>query len=243
MNFKTYIVQASLVLALGSNTVLAQDGGTAAADSINRYGNLNVQRSTATIDPQLAQKHYRRGNTYSNLDRLDDAIKEYQLAVTADPNFADSYRNLANIYYFQNKFDEAIPMLQRFIELQSERTAGLMASLNTLGELLRIAGRLEEAFKVDLRAIENDPENTSQVFVMGNTYRNAGRLDDAIAIYKKAITVSPNAAFLHRTLGRMYEESNNLEEALVEYRAAAELDAGSQFYKDLVRTTESRLGL
>ena len=241
MNFKTIICNASLVLVLGTQLASAQDSRSATADTISRYGNLNVQRSSATIDPQLAQKHYRRGNTYSNLERLDDAIEEYQLAITADPNFADSYRNLANIFYFQERFDDAIPMLQRFIALQTERTAGLIASLNTLGQLLRIAGRLDEAFPIDLSAIENDPENDSQVYVMGNTYYNAGRLDDAIAIYEKALSVMENDAFIHRTLGRMFDESGDLEKALEQYRAAAELDAGSQFYKELVRATEARL--
>lgn len=243
MKLKTFICHAAAVLALGANVALAQNSGSPASDTISRYGNLNVQRNSATIDPQLAQKHYRRGNTYSNLERLDDAIKEYQLAVTADPNYADSYRNLANIFYFQERFEDAIPMLQQFIALQEERTAGLIASLNTLGELLRRYNRLDEAFSIDLRAIENDPENTSQVYVMGNTYYNAGRLENAIAIYEQALKVMPNEAFIYRTLGRMYEESDQLDKALEQYQAAAALDDGSQFYKELVRATESRLGL
>ncbi|MDX1490201.1 MAG: tetratricopeptide repeat protein [Pseudohongiellaceae bacterium] len=243
MKIQSMFRHAGLLLVLSASTAFAQTSGSAVSDSISRYDNLNVQRNSATIDPQLAQKHYRRGNTYSNLDRLDEAIEEYQLSVTADPNFADSYRNLANIYYFQGKYEEAIPVLERFIQLQTERTAGLIASLNTLGELLRRSNRLEKAFEVDLKAIVNDPDNTSQVFVMGNTYYNAGDIEKAIAIYEKAITVMPNDAFIHRTLGRMYEESGRLEDALVEYRAAAELDSGSQFYKELVKTTESRLGL
>src|SRR5690606_41078873 len=62
--------------------------------------------------------------------------------------------------------------------------ASLTASLNTLGELLRRAGRLDEAYEIDLLAIGQDPESTSQVFVMGNTYFNAGRTEEAIAIYR-----------------------------------------------------------
>jgi tetratricopeptide (TPR) repeat protein len=198
-------------------------------------------RAPATIDPELAQTHYRRGNTYNNLERYDEAIEEYQLSITADPTFADSVRNLANIFYFQERYEETIPLLQRFVELQKEPTAGLIAAYNTLGQLLRDAKRYDEAIEIDELAIEHDPENTSQVYVMANTYFNAGRTDDAVRIYQKALTVTPNDAFIHRSLGRMLESEGRLQEALTQYRAAAELDTGSQFYRDLVTGLEARL--
>lgn len=215
---------------VGVENTQAQDSNSA-ADSI----------SSAVIDPELGQTHYRRGNTYNNLERFDEAIAEYQLAMTADPTFADSYRQLANIFYFQQRFDDAIPMLASFIDLQKEVTAGLIASLNTLGQLLRDAQRFDEAIEVDLRAIENDAENTSQIYVMGNTYANAGRTAEAIRVYEKAISVRPNDAFLHRTLGRLFEQEQRPEEALAQYRAATAIDPASQFYKDLITELEARL--
>ncbi|MDO9316797.1 MAG: tetratricopeptide repeat protein [Gammaproteobacteria bacterium] len=225
----------------GVESAVAQSASSAAADSISRYGNLNVERSSGVIDPELGQKHYRRGNTYNNLKRFDEAIAEYQLAITADPTFADSYRQLANIFYFQERFDDAIPMLARFIDHQREVTAGLIASLNTLGQLLRDAQRFDEAIEIDLRAIENDAGNASQIYVMGNTYANAGRTAEAIRVYEKALTVAPPDAFVHRTLGRLLEQEQRLEEALAQYRAAAAIDPASQFYKDLITGLEARL--
>lgn len=198
-------------------------------------------RAPAVIDTELAQTHYRRGNTYNNMERYDDAIQEYQLSITADPNFADSVRNLANIFYFQERYAETIPLLQRFIALQKETTAGKIAAYNTLGQLLRDAQRYDEAIGVDELAIEHDPDNSSQVYVMANTYFNANRTDDAVRIYKKALTVAPNDAFIHRSLGRMLEDAGRLEEALLEYREAAQLNPDSQFYRDLVMGLETRL--
>ena len=224
----------------GLENALAQDTNSTPG-SISRYGNLDVERSSAIIDPELGQTHYRRGNTYNNLKRFDEAIAEYQLSITADPTFADSYRQLANIFYFQERFDDAIPVLARFIDLQKEVTAGLIASLNTLGQLLRDAQRFDEAIEVDLRAIENDAENTSQIYVMGNTYANAGRLAEAIRVYEKAITLLPNDAFLHRTLGRLFEQEQRLDDALAQYRAAAVIDPASPFYKDLITELEAQL--
>lgn len=198
-------------------------------------------RAPAVIDSELAQTHYRRGNTYNNMERYDEAIQEYQLSITADPNFADSVRNLANIFFFQERFEETIPLLERFIALQKETTAGKIAAYNTLGQLLRDAKRFDESIEVDVLAIEHDPANSSQVYVMANTYFNAGLASDAVRIYKKALTVTPNDAFIHRSLGRMLEDEGRLQEALLEYRAAAELNPGSQFYHELIMGLETRL--
>ena len=233
-----FALPAALALTLLSASALAQQSG----DSVlSRLGGLDLERNAGTVDAELSQRHNRRGNTYANLERYDEAIAEYRLSLAADPNHADSLRNLANIHYFLKQYDQAIPLLARFIRLQNTRTAALIAAQHTLGQLLRDAGRYEDAIEIDLRAIETEPHNDSQVYVMGNTYFNAGRTDLAIQVYEKAVQVIPANAFLHRTLGRMYEFEARLEDALEQYRAAAELDPASQFYKDLITATETRL--
>jgi len=202
---------------------------------------LTAQQRADVVDKELAQRHYRRGNTYNNLERFEEAITEYRLSITADPDFADSYRNLANILYFQKRYTDAIPIFQRFIALQNEPSAGLIAALNTLGQLLRDEQRFEEALPVDLQAIAQDPKNSSQIYVMGNTYFNAGYAHEAAQIYEHALQATPEDAYLHRSLGRMYEDMGRLEEALTQYRAAAAIDTASDFYRDLVSTLEARL--
>jgi len=222
MNRPLILLLTCLLLLTGASQGIAQQAGT-------------------VVDQELGQRHYRRGNTYNNLERHDEAITEYQLSITADPNFADAYRNLANILYFQKRYLEAIPMFQRFIDLQKEPSAGLIAALNTLGQLLRDEQRFAEALPVDLRAIEQDPKNASQIYVMGYTYFNAGFADEAAQVYLQALKVMPEDAYLHRSLGRMYEDMGRLEEALAQYRAAATIDTASDFYKDLVSSLEARL--
>ena len=236
---------ALLVSALMLSMVLASQSyaqSTSRASSVlDRYGNLGVERTGVTIDPALAQKHYRRGNTYSNLERFEEAIDEYKLSIAADPTMADSIRNLANVYYYLERYEEAIPQLHRFIRLQTGKSAALLASLNTLGELYRDSGRYDEAIEIDLRALEEDPKNESQVHLLGNTYNNIGRAGDAIRIYEKAIEVNPGTAFNHRILGKFYAEDSRLQDALLQYESAARLDDSSQFYKDLVASTRAKL--
>jgi len=217
----------------------AQNDG--AASVLERYGNLDVERTGPTIDAELAQKYYRRGNTYSNLERYEEAIAEYRKSISADPNSSDAIRNLANTYYFLEMYSEAKPLLARFINLQTSITAALIAAVSTLGELERIDGNYAGSIEYDLRAIELDPLNDSQVHIMANTYNNAGEPDKAISIYRTAIEIMPNNGFLDRSMGRILEQENRLEDALLAYESAAQKNPDSDFYTNLVESTRTRL--
>lgn len=195
----------------------------------------------AAVDSELAARMFRRGNVYSNLERYEEAIEEYRKAVAADPNFIEAIRNLANIYYFLERNDEARPLLARYVELQTEVTAGLIAAVSTLGELERTAGDFAAALPYDLRAIELDPGNDSQVHVMANAYNNAGDADKAIEVYRAAVEAMPQNAFFDRSLGRILEQEGRLEEALAAYESASAKDPDSEFYAGLVETTRRRL--
>jgi tetratricopeptide (TPR) repeat protein len=220
---------------------LAAQTDSSASTLINRYGNLDIERNGPTIDAELAQKLYRRGNTYSNLERYDEAIEEYRKSISADPNFGDAIRNLANTYYYLERYSEAKPLLARFINLQTEVSAALIAAVTTLGELERKDRNFDVSIGYDLRAIELEPTNDSQVHIMANTYNNAGETEKALQIYRAGIKAMPNNAFFDRSLGRILEQDGRLDEALVAYEAAAEKDPDSQFYTDLVNATRSRL--
>lgn len=226
-----------ILMALGALMLAAP-----VTNSIAQPGATVQERAVAATSSELAQRHYRRANTYNNLERYEEAVDEYRLAVAADPNLADAYRNLANIFLSQDRQQEAIPMLARFINLQQEDSTPLTASLKTIGELLRRSERYSEAIEYDVRAIRADPRDDSQVHLIGNLYDNAGHVDKAIRIYQAATDVMPGNAFMNRTLGRLYEREGRLEDALAEYRKAAATDLGSQFYRELVQNLETRIG-
>ena len=228
-----------ITLLLLGNLAPAQNDS--AASILQRYGNLDLERTGPTIDAELAQRHYRRGNTYSNLARYEEAINEYRKAISADPMLADAIRNLANTYYFLERYADAKPLLARFIALQSTTSAALIAAVTTLGELERNDGNYESSIAYDLRGIELDPDNDSKVHIMANTYNNAGEADKAIAIYRKAIEIKPKNAFFERSLGRILEQQDRLDDALAAYDSAAAKNPDSDFYSNLAASLRRRL--
>lgn len=233
------LIPPALLALFLSASVFGQDSAT--SNLLDRYGNLDVERTGPTIDAELARKMLRRGNTYLNLERYDEAIDEYRRALSADPNLAEALRNLANIYLFQENLSAAKPLLARFITLQTEASASLIAAVQTLGQLERDDENFEASIDYDLRAIELVPTDDSQVHIMANTYNNAGDQEKALAIYRAATRAQPNNAFFYRSAGRILESQGELEQALEAYRQAAAADPDSTFYSDLVDSLEQRV--
>jgi tetratricopeptide (TPR) repeat protein len=227
----------SLAIAMFTGAICLQS-------AVAQQPGATQQEQALSSTNELAQRHYRRANTYNNMERFDEAITEYQLAVAADPNMADAYRNLANIFLSKEQFNEAITMLARFITLQNNQPGTpLTASLKTIGELLRRAERFEESIEYDIRAIAADPRDESQIHLMANRYDNAGDSEKAIRIYEQATISIPDNAFMNRNLGRLLEREGRLQEALAQYQRAAETDPSAQYYRELVQNIEARLAL
>ena len=61
-----------LAAALLAGTVSAQETATSLQAVLARYD--GATRSAPTVDQELAQRMFRRGNTYSNLERFEEAI-------------------------------------------------------------------------------------------------------------------------------------------------------------------------
>lgn len=202
---------------------------------------LGATQVGPTVDAALAQRLLRRGNTYSNLERHDEAADEYRQALSAEPRLAEAAYALANTYYFLERFADAKPLYARFVALDPGPGAPLVAAMAHLGELERRDRNYDRAVVFDLQSIALDPRNDSQVHIMANTYANDGRVDLALRIYSAASVAVPDNAFYQRSLGRLLEQEGRLEEALRAYEQAAAIDPESTFYADLVESTRARL--
>ena len=49
--------------------------------------------SAEVLNPKMAEYYYHRGNVYYHMDKFDDAIIDYNLAIRLRRNYADAYYN------------------------------------------------------------------------------------------------------------------------------------------------------
>jgi tetratricopeptide (TPR) repeat protein len=65
---------------------------------------------------QAAEEHYFSALDHYAEGRHQQAIAEYQAAITADPSFLDAMHGLARVYQDTEQFDDAIAIANRITE-------------------------------------------------------------------------------------------------------------------------------
>ncbi len=184
------------------------------------------------------------------MGRLDEAIANYNKAISIDPDFAEAYNNLGIALKGLGRLDEAVESYNRAISINpdfAEAHCNLGNALrdlsqlteavdsydkavsikpafveahNNLGIALKGLGRLDEAVESYLKAISINPNHTEAHNSLGNALNELGRFDEAVASYKIAISIIPDYAEAHCNLGTVFNELGQLNDAITSYKIA-----------------------
>ena len=67
-----------------------------------------------------AEDHYYAGVDHFGEGRNDEALAEYNAALSLDPEFIDALHGLAQAYYAREDFDNAIAAAHRILEVDAD---------------------------------------------------------------------------------------------------------------------------
>ena len=122
-------------------------------DDYNNKGDWVMARECYTkaigLDPTAKEAFCKRGIMYIQLDRDDEAIKDFSKAIDLDPNYAAAYYQRGSKYNFLGRYDEAIVDLTKAIDL-----AGYAYAYFHRGDAYVNLDRYDEAIKDYTKAIE-----------------------------------------------------------------------------------------
>ncbi len=116
-------------------------------------------RRALTIDPQCAEAHTSLGFAHHMTGHLEDALREYRLAIQLDNNEFMAHRLLGALLAREGNFKSASPLLRRAIVLQPTH----IGSYDHLYCVLRQLDRYEEALEVADQGIAIARDRTQKV--------------------------------------------------------------------------------
>ncbi len=194
------------------------------------------------------------GDAVFRLNRPEEAIQHYRVAIGDDGPYADVHAKLAKALQKVGQKDEAITHYRRAIELYpkfpdahfdlalllSERgdLTGGMAHYETateifpeyaqahynLGMLLVQANRASEAVARMRKAIEIKPDFGDAMINLGIVLVQLGRTDEAKTVLTRAMEVPPVAAKAHYMLGVAYATEGKIDRTVELYEKALTLE-------------------
>ena len=115
------------------------------------------------------------------------------------------------------EFDKAVELYQKSIECYPTAEAHTF-----LGWTYSFMGRLDDAIKECLKAINTDPTFGNPYNDIGAYLLQKGEVDEAIPWFQRALQASryESYCFPHMNLGRAYESKREWRDAIREYKSA-----------------------
>jgi tetratricopeptide (TPR) repeat protein len=168
-----------------------------------------------------AWAHNRRGEMFADAQRSDDAIQDFQVAISMDPNCSLAIHNRGVTFAQRNQFAAALRDFNRVIELNP----GLAVAYRNRAELLAALGRMEEAVADYNQAISSLPEDPSLLCARAHAYQRVGDFSYATADVNRAIKLAPHDPELITQRGSLAAEQGKFEEARNDFRDAIAADA------------------
>ena len=98
------------------------------------------------------------------------------------------------------------------------------AGYNNLANAYLKQGKVVEATKTALKAIEADPAYGVAHYNLGNLYAQQGKLDEARRHFETALRLYPNYADAHTNYGQLIAEQGDIETSIRYFRRAIELN-------------------
>jgi len=166
-----------------------------------------------------AAAHYFVGNSLLNQRRVDEAIIQYQKALTLQPESAIFHNELGNALLQKGHVDKAIIQYQKALEIKPD----FAEVHNNLGYSLLQMGRMDEAIIQFQKALEIKPDLVDAHNNLGFCLLQKGRMDEAIIQYQEALALQPKSANFHNGLGNALLQKGHMDEAVIQYQKALEI--------------------
>ncbi len=168
-----------------------------------------------------AWAYNRRGELMADGQRPDDAIHDFQVAISMDPVCSLAIHNRAVTLAQRNQFGAALRDFNRVIELNP----GLAVAYRNRAELLAALGRMEEAVADYSQALETLPNDATLLCARAYAYQRLGDFPHAATDLTRALKLAPHdpGAFTQR--GNLAAEQGKFEQAQEDFHRAIAIDA------------------
>lgn len=131
-----------------------------------------------------------RGLLYMEAAKYEEAIQDYETALTYNPEDMFAYNNSGYALKVLGRYDEAVEKLLKSIELMKAQKIRNRLPYSNLADCYEIMGEYEKAIAMYEENIKMLSENNSDSYTlyddMADLYLKLGRYEDALKTYERA---------------------------------------------------------
>ncbi|XP_059860639.1 tetratricopeptide repeat protein 6 [Delphinus delphis] len=197
-SYLAYEGRAVVSLQMGDNFAAIQD--------INAAIKINTRAEFLT----------NRGVIHEFMGQQQNAMRDYQAAISLNPTYSLAYFNAGNIYFHHRQFSQAIDYFSKALKFDPENECATMnrAIANT------VLKRYEEAKEDFARVVESCPFWAAVYFNRAYFYCCLKQYELAEEDLSKALSLKPNDALVYNLRAEVRGKIGLIDEAVADYNQA-----------------------
>ncbi len=196
-----------LALALGACSTTGLDvagtGAPESEDAIYATSPANIESLTSVVqkNPNDPQAYNMRGSVFGKGGRYQEALADFNKAISIDPNYAQAYANRGLVYRETGKLNLALADYDKALSIDANYANAYLGR----GMVYREEGKLIPALRDFNKAIAIRPDSAQAYYNRGLLYQSQNQHNFAIDDFTTAIGLSTQQAapFIARGLSYM----------------------------------------
>ena len=176
--------------------------------------------------PAKAVDHVAAGNDLMNRNLLDDAEREYRLALESNPNDLAALAGLGRVGVAKGQYQQALPSLERATQVSSQ----MVGAFRSLGDAYTAMGDAPRAATAYRQAVALAPQDIPTRLAFARALTEVGELGEArevcAATVRMAKSNPTDLGHAYRQLGDVYAAENKTPESMSALYRASEILPG-----------------
>ena len=160
-------------------------------------------------NPALPKGYYGLGLAYAGLEKFEEAIEAYQMAIQYAPEWAHIHASLGAGYASLHRYDEALDAYKTAHDLKPDDAM----IHHQLGNIYSKRGKRSQAITYQQRAIAILPTLASAHYQLGLLYSQENRVPEAISAYETAYSADPELIEALYNLAQVHIRNGNKQVA------------------------------
>jgi tetratricopeptide (TPR) repeat protein len=159
------------------------------------------------------------GESYINLDKLEDATKTFRAAAEMDPNNSSAWFGIGTVQFRVQSYEDAIDSIKKAIEIAPNEVKLYVE----IGLVFIQVKNYTEAKKYLLRALKIDGQSFLAYNALGGVYGDGfSQYEDAERCFRKALDLNPDSLTAKTNLAEVsilegrYKEAEDLLNQVIE---------------------------
>jgi tetratricopeptide (TPR) repeat protein len=200
----------------------SEDVSNAAADTVT---------NGAPLAPS-AKEHFKKGLSFLNKGKLDEALKEFQKSEEISPKTAVVHYWVGMTFFYKKDFEKAIAQFRKVLDLDPKN----YHAISMIGKVLSFdKKKLDEATRYLKMALAISPEYADAHSDLARIYAMRGNISQAVAEFAFIFRGEPRYAIYHYELGRLFESMKAPDRAKKEFERALVLNPKMKRAKEALK--------